>query len=330
MQSNSFWAALGLSLTDELVYRAVLEGGESVTSARGTTVLKTEWDEAIDRLVSLRLLRSSKGNVEAVEPRLALTSLARRRQAILDQASIVADDLSPLVTAARLDRDPSQFFSVLRGGDEIVAQIVYLLDGARFEVFGTDAPPYVSDLNIDIHDAQLRLLGRGTRFHTLYDSSALQDPRHVEQMKTLAIAGEIARVVPRMHVKLLIVDRETVLLPLAHSSANPEPTALVVGGPAIVDALLTLFNLLWQSAVDPGLATLPKLTADRLEKSDRKEGLLHLLAVGMPDKTICSTLGVSERTLRRMILELQESFKVETRFQLGAAFARRTTKSLNS
>lgn len=228
------------------------------------------------------------------------------------------------MTAARLDRDPSQFFSVLRGGDEIVAQIVYLLDGARFEVLGTDAPPYVSDLNSDIHEAQLRLLRRGTRFRTLYDSSALQDPRHVEQMKTLAIAGEIARVVPQMHVKMLIVDRETVLLPLAHSSANPEPTALVVGGPAIVDALLTLFDLLWRSAVDPGLATLPKLTADRLEKSDRKDGLLQLLAVGMPDKTICSTLGVSERTLRRMILELQESFQVETRFQLGAAFARQT------
>lgn len=71
------------------------------------------------------------------------------------------------------------------------------------------------------------------------------------------------------------------------------------------------------------------ITADQLAvdgdqgPSDDIRRLLVLLGAGLTDASIARELGVSERTVNRRIIALQDALAARSRFQLGVQAARR-------
>jgi DNA-binding NarL/FixJ family response regulator len=133
----------------------------------------------------------------------------------------------------------------------------------------------------------------------------------------MAERGEQARVLPQVPVKLLIVDGRTAILPLAGDGASTpgQARAVVVTDSALTSALQVLFDQLW------GQATPLRLTASA--GTDPVTTLINLLASGMKDEAIARQLGVSGRTLRRRIAEVQDQLGATSRFQAGLQAARR-------
>lgn len=111
-------------------------------------------------------------------------------------------------------------------------------------------------------------------------------------------------------MKLAIADRRLALLPLALE--DMVTSALVIRPSALLDAVVALFELLWQQATP----LLPDAARSESTCSDQK--LLTLLAAGVKDETIARQLMISPRTVTRRVAELLDERGARTRFQAGA------------
>ncbi|MEU0093165.1 LuxR C-terminal-related transcriptional regulator [Kribbella sp. NPDC006257] len=80
----------------------------------------------------------------------------------------------------------------------------------------------------------------------------------------------------------------------------------------LTNALQVLFDQLWAQASPLRLTS----TADPVTD------LINLLATGMKDETIARQLGISSRTLRRRISQVQDQLGATSRFQAGIQAAR--------
>ncbi|GAA2120624.1 hypothetical protein GCM10009759_69670 [Kitasatospora saccharophila] len=155
------------------------------------------------------------------------------------------------------------------------------------------------------------LLRRGVELRTLFVDAVRRHPPTVEYARRLVELGGQVRTVPALPLRMVVLDRETALLPLDPERAD---TATVLHGRGPVAALCALFDGLWHSAAplchprgrDPN-----GMTAQHY-------ALLRILQQGDTDVVAARKLGVSERTVRRLSAEALEVLGARSRFQAGA------------
>lgn len=320
--------ALGLRLSTELVYRLVLERPEwSVEEI----VEHLQWSEAavraaLDELTDMRLLQMTSdapGRVRPVSPRLGLSSLlsrtevelARRQHEIEATRAAVAE-----FTAHYLPR--REYFADvverLDGIDAVRTRLDELAQVARTECLsmmpgGAQAP--------DTLDASKPLdqqaLERGVTMRTLFQDSVRNSPSTTEYVRWFAALGGETRTVPTLPMLLVIVDRVTVLLPI-----DPEDVrlgALELRVPGMVAAMVSLFEHLWAVGADWGRAA----PLDGHGLAPQELGLLELLTEGCTDQVAADRLGVSLRTVRRMVSDLMARLGATSRFEAGVLAVRR-------
>jgi hypothetical protein len=314
------WEAIGLSAFDSQTYRQLLRD-PGVPVGQLSEVLKVPEatvEAAVGRLIAAGLVRGGTEAAPApVDPRSGLGMLVRERRAALDGVAAMTDQLAREFSAGQLQAEPSRLIEIAIGRDAIEARIDDLLRGATVQAVGTDTPPYVADGSHQVSSAELALLDRGVRFRAIYAAEVLDHPDWVERLRSMAERGEQSRVLPHVPVKLLIVDGTTAILPLAGDgpSTPGQARAVVVTDSALTNALQALFDQLWGQATPLRLAEPATVDPDTT--------LINLLASGMKDEAIARQLGVSGRTLRRRIAQVQEQLGATSRFQAGLQAGRR-------
>lgn len=317
---------VGLSESDNAVYLALLaQPAASAAELSARAELPTAGArKALTRLVEAGLatkVPSRPTRFLPAPPQVAMSALIARRRRELQDMCVAAVDL-----ASRMrDSDSSQtagpvgLVELVEGDEAIQAVGARIQEEAREEVLLVDAPPYLlgtPSRNV----GELAALARGVRFRCIYDGSSLEEPGHLDQMTECVRAGEEARTLTAVSMKMQIVDRVVALIPVAFAPAETHTRLLVRASP-LLDALVVSFESLWQRAVPVARpAEAPPVTSDRshgVEPTDRERALLTLLAAGMPDRAIARVLGVPERTLSRHIAELMGVLQASTRFQAG-------------
>jgi sugar-specific transcriptional regulator TrmB/DNA-binding CsgD family transcriptional regulator len=194
----------------------------------------------------------------------------------------------------------------LHGRDVISERVEQLHAQARQQVCVFDKPPRVEE---QPGPAQHRALRRGVVYRTVYERASLDAPGRLEEVRRGVEAGEEARVLPQLPVKLLLVDRRWAMVPI---SAGVADHALVVRSSGLLDGLVSLFEQQWQRA-------LPLFGA---AGSDDAGDLLTMLLTGMTDETIARRLGIGLRTVQRRVRALMDELGADTRFQAGFQAAR--------
>ncbi|MDD9205703.1 hypothetical protein PU560_04365, partial [Georgenia sp. 10Sc9-8] len=116
--------------------------------------------------------------------------------------------------------------------------------------------------------------------------------------------------------RLQVHDAEAAVVALDPSDLSRG--AVVVHTPGIVSGLQALFEELWADAEEL-VACEERGGAPSPEEIE----LLRVLARGAKDESAARTLGVSVRTVRRMIAALSERLDAPGRFAMGAEAARR-------
>ncbi|WP_026179340.1 helix-turn-helix transcriptional regulator [Streptomyces hokutonensis] len=313
------WAAVGVSAFEELVYRAILQqpdaGAGGWALLTGTT--PAELREACNRLLSLGLLQppDSMGGLRAVDPRVAIRALIRRRETESELLASTAEEMATAYEAGLLREEPSRLIEVASGEGAIAARLEEMYARAEHEVCLFDTPPYLAPPAPQV-DLQADLLKRGIVSRGIYAASALEDPNTLSRAWNMVELGEQARVLPSVPLKLLVVDGRRALLPLTSSEAGGY-CAVVVWHSAVTEALQKLFELAWQQATPLGRP------AGNGELSEDEQALTRLLAAGLKDEAVARHLGISLRTLRRRVSDLQERLGAASRFQLGLRAAQR-------
>ncbi|WP_329259449.1 LuxR C-terminal-related transcriptional regulator [Streptomyces sp. NBC_01478] len=313
------WAAVGVSNFDELVYRSILHQPDA--GAVGWSLLSgatpAELREACNRLLTLGLLQppDSMGGLRAVDPRVAIRALIRRRETESELVAATAEEMATAYEAGLLREEPSRLIEVASGEGAIAARLEEMYARAEHEVCLFDTPPYLAPPAPQV-DLQADLLKRGIVSRGIYAATALEDPNALSRAWNMVELGEQARVLPSVPLKLLVVDGRRALLPLTSSAAGGY-CAVVVWHSAVTEALQKLFELAWQQATPLGRP------GGNGELSEDEQALTRLLAAGLKDEAVARHLGVSLRTLRRRVSDLQERLGAASRFQLGLRAAQR-------
>jgi DNA-binding CsgD family transcriptional regulator len=145
----------------------------------------------------------------------------------------------------------------------------------------------------------------------------MDDPAARRIIETCTEAGEQARLLAAVPMKMKLADHTTAMLPLTPTGAAG---ALVVRAPIIIAALREYFELLWERAT-PLTASRPAARGDEL--TPMQMTVLKLMAQGKHDDAIARSAGISTTTVRRHITAIMNRLGVNSRFAAGAAAQRR-------
>ncbi|MEU8761311.1 helix-turn-helix transcriptional regulator [Streptomyces sp. NPDC048659] len=268
---------------------------------------------AYDGLVEAGLASSAEGAgdvVAPVPPAAGLEILARHRAAELEESRIAVGGAFDSFRRHRLAAYNDDLVEVVTG-EAIGQRMRHAWASAREQIRQFESPPYVP--LVSVTEDSLATLARGVRQRVVYARESLEHPGHLKEVIEPCIeAGEQARVLPSVPVKLLIIDEAYALVSLSIREADVVNTMLVVQPCGLLSALVALFEQSWRDALPfHGHDSRP----GGLAPSDRR--LLRLLAGGAGDEVIARELGISRRTLFRRLQVLMARLGAANRFQMA-------------
>lgn len=113
-------------------------------------------------------------------------------------------------------------------------------------------------------------------------------------------------------LKLIVVDRRIALFPV--DPDDFDQGYLELSQPAVVQALVSLFESHWATAVDPRRWGMPTIVL-----SEREQQVVRLLTLGLTDARAAAELRITDRAVTKILRKLMDRLGVENRFQLGLA-----------
>jgi DNA-binding CsgD family transcriptional regulator len=157
---------------------------------------------------------------------------------------------------------------------------------------------------------------RGVEIRTLYSQQTLRDASLRDYMRRKAALGMRIRAAPITPIRMLVYDRE---LAIVDAPRDADIGAIVIRDRLLAEPLVDFFEYCWITASD--LDDVVGST-DESGLTDQQRAVLRLLASGAKDEAIARGLGISVRTVTRIVAELSAQLGATSRFQAGVKAAR--------
>jgi sugar-specific transcriptional regulator TrmB len=247
---------LGLTSYEARAYLALLRRDSSTAAetARLAGLPRQRVYDVLSSLVEKGLASTRPGRAvkyAATPPEQALQSLvAQHRQELAEierDTSAMIDALTPAYLAGQEHTDPLEYIEVLRDRRAINERFGELEAGIKDEILVFTKPPYATPVHE--HTEGLEVVG-SHRARSVYEYSAFDDPRFIEGVRRYIEAGEEARFVLELPLKLVIIDEQIVMFgmedPVAGSSIL---TMIVVDHPSLARLLKIAFEAVWETGL---------------------------------------------------------------------------------
>ncbi|MCG6500063.1 helix-turn-helix domain-containing protein [Kitasatospora sp. A2-31] len=267
------------------------------------------------RLGLVTVSEADGGRHVPVEPTIALEFLAHSRAAELREAQQAAVNA---YTGYRrtVSPQPTENLVEVVTGASIIERIETIEAAAESEVLRFDSPPYHT--HGTANPIQIEKLRQGVEYRVVYSRSAVQNAEYYAvNIKPCIAAGEQARILPTVPVKLTIFDGRLAIVSMSFVEAEVNDSLLLVRPSSLLSALTGLFEASWRTALPMHLSG---RVPSALTPIHRR--IVELLATGVTDDTIAELLGVSRRTLSRHLEQLNSRAGSVTRFQMALHAAR--------
>ncbi|MGW1196714.1 LuxR C-terminal-related transcriptional regulator [Streptomyces sp. NPDC002536] len=295
---------------------------------------RAELNAAERNLADLNLFAPSDGtpsgwtvlSPEAAEYGL-LSKSARRSMAILEEAARVREALEVLHSdARRIHRQQSSGaqLRVVSGTENVAAALDEAAHHARQRVWSMHpgrALPEESLVAGLARDTQV--LARDVEVRTMHLASTTVVPHMSVYLNRLAYAGAQVRTLQTLPLRMILIDHQQAFLPAPATGNADAPSVLLVRSPEIVHVMELLYEHIWGLSVQLRDGITEDEATAAWRPTPRHKELLRMLAAGLTDDTISRKLGVSQRTIRRLVAELLEQLGAESRFQAGVNAIRR-------
>ncbi|QKJ20926.1 hypothetical protein [Microbacterium hominis] len=257
----------------------------------------------------------------AVPPTVALGPTVAAHEEAVRRAQSELGRLEELYRNVSMEGGADDVVQVVRGADAVAQWFTRVQAGARREVCAFVQHP-VAVTSADQNAVEDELVARGVQYRVLLERPMLEEhPGGLDGFAASLAAGEQARVVDALPLRMILVDREVAFMPVLSDRERAFAAALVVRPSALLTGLSALFDALWATAapvvLDASVADPAVGVTDDLDAR-----LLSLLLAGQTDEAAASYLGVSLRTVQRRARELMDRAGVRTRMQLGWHAAR--------
>lgn len=307
------------------VYRGrVIHPTDSVEAlAKRLCITPAQVCDAEGKLSALGLIRPSPGGGwVAISPESAADELlGPAEQDILQKRIAMAATRSRLhaltgdYLEARSLRSTKSNIEIIRGLDNIRAVID---DLARTSSESIDAfiPGMLSEPAIRAAEPlDLEVLARGAALRTLVQHSARKKAHAAQYAATITAAGAQVRSLSSLPSRLLIYDRTCAVLPL--DPDQPGHGVALVRDPAVLNFMQRLFDHYWERAV---IFTEAEPDSGPAPTGVEREVLL-LMAAGKKNEAIAHQLGMSVRSVSRIVSALLQRLDADSRFQAGVRAA---------
>lgn len=305
-------SALGISELEEQAYQVILVHHKA-TAEQVAALLSLSLERTTHLLESLENKGLAIHTPEqprryvATPPEFAAELLTKQRHADLDLARLnmrnmrrlTSNDQAPAEQAVEIISDPTMLNQFIR----------HVARSAKEEVLVFQRAPVSYNSSNDGRRDDLRV--------RVVSDATLLDHYGPDFIREDAEAGEEVRFFRSLPAKLIIVDRNIAIIHLRTNSALEE-TRLIVRRPSgLLDALLVLFELVWERASPIAPDGKPGGDEAIPEAPNANDRLITLLSLGLNDKAIAHEAGISASTITRRIADLMQSFGTRSRFQLG-------------
>jgi sugar-specific transcriptional regulator TrmB len=247
---------LGLTSYEAKAYLALLRR-DSSTAAQAARLANVPRQRIYDVLASLAdkgLASTRPGPVvkyAAIAPELALERLVSdQRQQLTElerQTAALIEELSPAFHEGQEQDNPLEYIEVLRDRRAINERFDELQAGIKREILVFTKPPYAKPPQENVEGLEV---SKTHQARSVYELSVFDDPDTTEGVRRFVEAGEMARFVPDLPLKLVIIDESIVMFgmedPVAGSS---ELTIMVVEHPSLAKILKIAFNAVWEQGL---------------------------------------------------------------------------------
>jgi sugar-specific transcriptional regulator TrmB len=275
---------------------------------------------ALDLLIDIGLLVPDDGgnrylpvDPAAIQARVVVP-LGQQGADLLTESARWAEAFSTLgQTFRRSSQADNSAITEVRGLANIDSYLQALVADCRTELL--TAQPYgrrPAKTLAQAENRDLRALDRGVRMRTLYQHSARQSPATREYVAEITAHGAEVRTLDEFFKRLIIVDREVVILP----ASDDHNVAVAVRDKSLVAYLVDIFERFWERARP---FTGHDAKNEKAIAEDVRAMTIRLLVEGHSDPASAKRLGVSTRTYAGYIAALKDEYGVQTRFQLGHA-----------
>jgi DNA-binding CsgD family transcriptional regulator len=156
-----------------------------------------------------------------------------------------------------------------------------------------------------------QLAERDLRLRAVYSQRLASAPRVLAYLDDLMERGCELRAAPSVPIRMVISDGQRAVVPLDPRSSHAG--AVVIEGELFVRALVSIFEHCWQDSLR--FEASPEREPPDLTEQERS--VLEMLAVGTKDAKIARNLGVSLRTVSRIVNGLMHRLSADSRFQAG-------------
>lgn len=277
---------------------------------------------ALDELVRAGLIvpsQEASDSLRPVAPSIGLMSLIREREEQIQRAAHglasarrSADRLIGMVDDLETRRRAS--LEQLFGRDQISDRVADLVQHAETEVLTllTLLPPSAALTQARQRDEAL--LDRGVRTRLIVLAGHLRrDREFAEHLKMLADRGADVRVVATAPIRMVVVDRKVAVVP--SDPDDPATGATVVHQQGLVRLTVDAFDSAWERGA-PLDATASR-SSSQWEPNDLEREVIRLLGQGHKDEAVAHRVGVSLRSVRRLISNIGLHLNADSRFALG-------------
>ena len=243
---------LGLTTYEAKAYVALL-GRDSFTAAqvsRQAGLPRQRIYDVLGSLVEKGLASTRPGSVvkyAAVAPELAVDRLVaehRRQLEDLERAAARAiNELQPAYRSGLEHTDPLEYIEVLRDSGAINERFGELQASVKREILVFTKPPYATQPQENVEGLEV---SRSHRARSVYEMSAFDDPAFIAGVERFIEAGEEARFVDSLPLKLVIIDETIVMFGMQDPvGSGRDLTIMVVEHPSLATVLKTSFESTW-------------------------------------------------------------------------------------
>ncbi len=245
---------LGLTGYEASAYLALTRRGfaTGVEVARLASLPRQRIYDVLDGLVARGLASVEPGRparYTAVAPDEAVATLLSGHRSHLEQLEREAGEiiarLTPDYRAGRDETDPMSYIEVLREPAAIGKRFAELEMTVEREILVFTKPPYAVELADNV--AGLQLLERDVEARSIYERSLYDDDAQVAVVRRFVAAGERARVVDQLPLKLVLIDERVALFTMEDPVAGaPELTIMIVEHVGLARLLKLAFERVWE------------------------------------------------------------------------------------
>ena len=243
---------LGLTSYEAKAYLALTRRGSSTAAevARLASVPRQRIYDVLASLVGKGLAISRPGTVvkyAATPPGAAFENLLADRRAELadlEQAAVqMVDQLSPAFEAGQEHTDPLEYIEVLRDRRAINARFGELQANIKDEILVFTKPPYATPVQSNVEGVEV---AKSHKARSVYEFSIFDTEKSTEGVRRFIEAGEEARFVPELPLKLVIIDEVFVMFGMEDPVAGgSELTIVVIEHPSLAQILKIAFETVW-------------------------------------------------------------------------------------